>query len=42
MLALLAGGRDAAEWDVAAHVLEVPDPLIGTLDGPLHGTEVRS
>ena len=35
MLALLAGGRDAADFDVAAHVLDVPDPLIGTvgLDG---------
>jgi alkylation response protein AidB-like acyl-CoA dehydrogenase len=29
MLALLAGGRDAAEADVAAAVLDVPDPLIG-------------
>lgn len=27
MLALLHGGRDAAELDVAAHVLDVPDPL---------------
>jgi acyl-CoA dehydrogenase len=31
MLALLAGGRDAADWDVAAHVLDVPDPLMGAL-----------
>jgi len=29
MLALLAGGRDAAELDVAAEVLDVPDPLFG-------------
>lgn len=29
MLALLAGGRDAAEADVSAHVLDVPDPLLG-------------
>jgi alkylation response protein AidB-like acyl-CoA dehydrogenase len=27
MLGLLSGGRDAAEFDVAAHVLDVPDPL---------------
>ena len=29
MLALLAGGRDAAEADVAELVLDVPDPLFG-------------
>lgn len=29
MLALLAGGRDSAEADVAAHVLDVPDPVFG-------------
>jgi acyl-CoA dehydrogenase len=28
MLALLAGGRDAAELDVAAHVMDVPDPFV--------------
>ena len=28
MLALLAGGRDAAELDVVAHVLDVPDPFV--------------
>jgi alkylation response protein AidB-like acyl-CoA dehydrogenase len=32
MLALLAGGRDAAEADVAELVLEVPDPLFGSGD----------
>ena len=29
MLALLGGGRDSAEADVAAHVLDVPDPVFG-------------
>ena len=29
MLALLAGGRDAAEADAAAHTLDVPDVLVG-------------
>lgn len=29
MLAMSAGARDAAEFDVAAHVLDVPDPIAG-------------
>jgi alkylation response protein AidB-like acyl-CoA dehydrogenase len=29
MLAMLAGARDSAELDVAAHALDVPDPLTG-------------
>lgn len=28
MLAMAAGARDAADFDVAAHVLDVPDPLV--------------
>ena len=34
MLALLAGGRDAAEADVAAFVLDVPDPLAAQAAAP--------
>jgi len=30
MLAMAAGARDAAEFDAAAHVMDVPDPLVGT------------
>ena len=33
MLGLLAGGRDAAEADVAGVVLDVPDPLFAIEDG---------
>ena len=32
MLALLAGGLDAAEFDVAAHTLDIPDPLMASLE----------
>jgi len=33
MLAMLAGGRDAAELDVAAYVLDVPDPFVDSARG---------
>jgi alkylation response protein AidB-like acyl-CoA dehydrogenase len=32
MLALAAGARDAAEFDVAAHILDVEDPLLASLE----------
>jgi alkylation response protein AidB-like acyl-CoA dehydrogenase len=31
-LAMMCGGRDAAEFDVAAHVLDVADPLLAGLE----------
>jgi alkylation response protein AidB-like acyl-CoA dehydrogenase len=43
MLELLAGGRDAAEADVAACVLDVPDPLFSAADpGAAGDAEGRS
>lgn len=36
MLALLTGGRDAAELDVAAHVLDIGDVLAGTAGATVH------
>jgi len=32
MLGLLAGGRDSAEADLAASVLDIPDPLFGAVE----------